>query len=148
MYTSYEYYQDTYCGGLDEMSYNRSAARAEAIIRYLTYTKGNIFQDIEETNIDSLKMACCAAADTVAAGTSTTDAGAETARGTIKSENTDGYSVTYAVAESASNESAEAALRRRVYEAIKVYLMPTGWLYLGTKVRWRGYDHKYESNCL
>lgn len=144
MYASYAYYKSTYGGGLSETAYAKAAARAEAIVKYLTYLRGDIFQDISASDADALKMACCAAADVVASRTATDTSGAETAKGVIKSETTDGYSVTYAGG-GTDSETAETAMRKAVYEAIKIYLMPTGWLFRGAKVRWSRHD--YELYC-
>lgn len=52
--------------------------------------------------------------------------------GKVKSENSDGYSVTY-VTEQTDGQTAEELLRKKAYEAAYMYLLPTGWL--GRKVR-------------
>lgn len=47
--------------------------------------------------------------------------------GTVKSENNDGYSVSYAV-EQADGQTMEELIRKKAYEAASTYLLPTGWL--------------------
>lgn len=46
---------------------------------------------------------------------------------TVKSENNDGYSVSYAV-EQADGQTVEELIRKKAYEAASTYLLPTGWL--------------------
>ena len=45
----------------------------------------------------------------------------------MKSETNDGYSVTY-ITEGQDGQTAEELLRKKVLEAARVYLLPTGWL--------------------
>ena len=45
----------------------------------------------------------------------------------VKSENNDGYSVTYA-SQSIEGESKEKLANRKMYEAARIHLLPTGWL--------------------
>ena len=45
----------------------------------------------------------------------------------VKSENNDGYSVSYAV-EQADGETEETYLRKKAYDAAYLYLLPTGLL--------------------
>lgn len=47
--------------------------------------------------------------------------------GMVKSENNDGYSVTY-VTEQTDGQTAEEVLRKKAYAAASAYLLPTGWL--------------------
>lgn len=47
-----------------------------------------------------------------------------------KSENTDGYSVTY-VTEVADGQALEDVLRRKLYDICKLYLVSTGLMYCG-----------------
>ena len=45
----------------------------------------------------------------------------------VKSETNDGYSVTY-ITEGQDGQTAEELLRKKILEAARVYLLPTGWL--------------------
>ncbi len=45
----------------------------------------------------------------------------------VKSENNDGYSVTY-VTEQTDGKTAEEVAAKKAYEAVYSYILPTGWL--------------------
>lgn len=119
MYVSYDYYIQTFAGQLSMGDFTRAEAKAEAIIGYLTYLNGDIFAKED----DRVKLAVCAAAETVHYQT---DAAGIPAAG-VRSETNDGYSVAY-VTEAQDGQTAEMLLRKKVHEAIRVYLLPTGWL--------------------
>ena len=119
MYVSYDYYSQTFGGQLSEDDFKRAEAKTGAIISYLTYLNGDIFA----AENDRVKLAVCAAAETVHYQT---DAAGTLAAG-VRSETNDGYSVTY-VAEAQDGQTAEMLLRKKVHEAVRVYLLPTGWL--------------------
>ena len=63
----------------------------------------------------------------------------------VKSESNDGYSVTY-VTEAQDGQTAEAALRKKIAEAVRLYLLPTGWLSrkVGRCHVCAGYDHSLQ----
>lgn len=117
MYVDYGYYADHYGGGINEKEFPSAERKAEAYIRKLTYIRGNIFA-IENA---AVKDAVCAVADVYAFCEKKKD------RGTVKSENNDGYSVSYAV-EQADGQTVEELIRKKAYEAASTYLLPTGWL--------------------
>ena len=119
MYASYEFYTETFDGSLTKADYRKYELRAEAYIRYLTYVNGDIFAEED----DRVKMAVCAAAEVIAETAKASSGEALTGR-TLKSESTDGYSVTYADGPS----DVELELRKNILEAIEIYLLPTGWL--------------------
>ena len=119
-YVSYQFYTQTYGGTLPEADFTKAEARAEAAISYLTYVNGDIFA----AESDSVKLAVCAAAETIHNQTKATGGAAAIGK---KSESNDGYAVTY-VAEGQDGQTAEELLRKKVYEAIRLYLLPTGWL--------------------
>lgn len=119
MYVDYAYYAQEYAGEkIPEEKFNRYERRAEAYIRKLTYVRGDIFA--VESN--SVKDAVCAVADVYCAydlklGES----------GALKSENNDGYSVTY-VTEQTDGQTVEELLQKKAYATASMYLLPTGWL--------------------
>lgn len=136
MYVTYRYYADEYGGKLiEEKRFSVMERRAKAYIRQLTYVRGNIFA-LEN---DTVKDAVCAAAEVYYQY----ETNRKTA-GTIKSENTDGYSVTY-VTEQTDGKTAEEVLKKKAYDAVYPYLLTTGWLSrkVGTY-----HDHKCRCNCL
>lgn len=117
MYVDYGYYADQYGGGIPEKEFPSAERKAEAYIRKLTYIRGNIFA----TENIAVKDAVCAVADVYASYEKKREAG------TVKSENNDGYSVSYAV-EQADGQTVEELIRKKAYEAASTYLLPTGWL--------------------
>lgn len=117
MYVDYGYYADQYGGGITEKEFPFAERKAEAYIRKLTYIRGNIFA----TENMAVKDAVCAVAYVYASCEKKREAG------TIKSENNDGYSVSYAV-EQADGQTVEELIRKKAYEAASTYLLPTGWL--------------------
>ena len=134
MYVDYSYYAS--CGGkmeLDEFLVAEKAA--EAYIRYMTFPNGNIFA----TECDAVKDAVCAAADAYHEA-----AQMASGNGPVKSENNDGYSVTYA-SQSIDGESKEKLANRKMYEAARIHLLPTGWL--NRKVGC-GYGNKHDCYAL
>ena len=136
MYVTYRYYADEYGGKLiEEKRCSVMERRAKAHIRQLTYVRGDIFA-LEN---DTVKDAVCAAAEVYYQY----ETNRKTA-GTIKSENTDGYSVTY-VTEQTDGKTAEEVLKKKAYDAVYPYLLTTGWLSrkVGTY-----HDHKCRCNCL
>ena len=94
----------------------------EAVIGYLTYINGDIFA--KEDN--RVKLAVCAAAEVVHYHNNQASANGNQAAG-VKSETNDGYSVTY-ITEGQDGQTAEELLRKKILEAARVYLLPTGWL--------------------
>lgn len=51
----------------------------------------------------------------------------QTGTAPVKSENNDGYSVTY-VTEQSDGKTAEEVVKKKAYDAAYPYLLPTGWL--------------------
>ena len=110
--------------------------QAEAYIRHLTYVKGDIFS-VEN---DMVKDAACAAAEVYYKYNAQQQSGTPL----VKSENNDGYSVTY-VTEQTDGKTAEEMVKKKVYDAVYPYLLPAGWL--SRKVGMRC-DHKCGCDCL
>ena len=121
-YATFDFYTQVYQGvKIPEPDFDKWESRAEAVISYLTFLNGDIFA--EES--DRVKLAVCAAAESIYM-TESTGGGGITASG-LKSESNDGYSVTY-VTDAQDGDSPAQAERRRVLGAIRQYLLPTGWL--------------------
>ena len=117
MYANYSYYTNHYGGDIPGREYPAVERKAEAYIRKLTYVQGDIFAVENET----VKDAVCAVADVYYSCQKKQKAGA------VKSENNDGYSVSYVV-EQADGQTVEELIRKKAYEAASTYLLPTGWL--------------------
>lgn len=122
MYVTYEFYSETFGSSIPEEDWTKAEAKAEAAISYFTYVNGDIFA-VENS---SVMLAVCAAAEVIYKNEQASAAGSASAAG-VKSESNDGYSVTY-VTEAQDGQTAEEALRKKIFEAIRLYLLPTGWL--------------------
>lgn len=95
---------------------------------------------IEQIRTNTAKDAVCAAAEVYYKY----NAQQQSETPLVKSENNDGYSVTY-VTEQTDGKTAEEIVKKKVYDAVYPYLLPTGWL--SRKVGMRC-DHKYGCDCL
>ncbi len=137
MYVDFEYYVNVFCGKtLPEQDFLEFEREAETYIRYLTYLNGDIFADTEQEK--AVKGAVCAAADIRYA------AFLELRRcGTLKSESKDGLSVSF-VTPRKDGETEESYMRRCMYQGIRVWLLPTGWLSRRGKA---GGTHGHECGC-
>lgn len=118
-YVTYDFYIQNY-QGVPIPDFGKWESRAEAVISYLTFVNGDIFAQED----DRVKLAVCAALEAIYMNEST--GGGIVASG-LKSESNDGYSVSY-VTDALDGDSPAQAERRRVYGAIRPYLLPTGWL--------------------
>ena len=88
------------------------------ITRASTYIKAITFSRVDENNIpEEVKAAACAVAEVIYKAESSTE-------GEKKSENTDGYSVTY-VTEQTDGEIKEVILRKKQYAAAYTHLVLT-----------------------
>lgn len=124
MYVDYSYYSEEYGGSLEAKKFPRAERWSEAYIRSLTYVRGDIFS--VENNM--VKDAVCAAVDVYAAFHKSQENGS----GKIRSENNDGYIVSYVV-EQTDGQTDEELLRKKVYRAVYNYLLSTGWLSRGVR---------------
>lgn len=122
MYVDYDFYLQAFGSTIPEADFNKVEAKAEAAISYLTYVNGDIFA----AENPKVKLAVCAAAEVVYNHEQGTSAADDSLLG-IKSESNDGYSVTY-VTEAQDGQTAEETLRKKIFEAVRLYLLPTGWL--------------------
>lgn len=124
MYVDYLYYQE-YGGTMSEEDFPAAERKAMAYIRYLTFINGDIF---EKKEVEAVKQAVCAAADVCyQQEQDQKKRNAEGKTGAVKSESNDGYSVSY-VTEQMDGQTAEELQRKKIYDAVYLYLLPTGWL--------------------
>lgn len=119
MYADYRYYELNYGGKMPDDDYDIAERKAEAYIRSLTFAKGDIFK-VENP---SVKDAVCAVADVFYSQSEKN----HSSNGPVKSENNDGYSVTY-VTEQTDGQTVEEVIKKKAYQAAYMYLMPAGWL--------------------
>lgn len=118
-YADYEFYVTKYLGELDQDDFDRVIIKSSAHVRKITF--GRADQHMDDENV---KLATCAVCDVIAIF----DSRMKIHNGlNITSENTDGYSVSYAN-EQVSGESTEELLNRKIYQAAEVYLLSTGLL--------------------
>ena len=128
MYVSYDFYKQTFGGTIPEDDFSHVEATAEAGIGYRTSLTGDIVARVA----NRVKLAVCAAAEVVHYHNNQASANGNQAAG-VKSETNDGYSVTY-ITEGQDGQTAEELLRKKILEAARVYLLPTGWLSRSLKV--------------
>lgn len=124
IYATYQDYIEKYSGTVvaDEMVFNRLVRKASAYIDMFTFGR------INEGNVNSfpsLSMCACDMVDVIFFSE-----GADGSKKEKKSEDTDGYSVTYVV-EGIDGRVTEETLRRKLYSIAKLYLINTGLLYCG-----------------
>ena len=119
MYADYAYYKDSFGGTLAAEEFNRYARKAERFLNYI------VMGEIAEVT-EQVKNAVCAAAEAVAE----IREGVQNIPQGIKSESTDGSSVTYK--DYNADELAERE-KRVMYKAIKQELSGTGLLYQGVR---------------
>ncbi len=121
MHVDFAYYSGTYAGSLlTEDDFAAPVREAEAYIRYLTYVNGDIFADIRHE--EAVKSAVCAAAEAWYQAVQEQEQG-----GNLKSESKDGLSISFVTARK-DGESVDDYARRRMYQAVRIRLFPTGWL--------------------
>lgn len=122
-YATYAQYVEEYGGSLiSEDVFKRMILKASRYIDYFTDYK------ITQYNINNYPELVMCACEIVDAICNHSDANGRTKE--KKSENTDGYSVTY-VTESVDGTLVDSMLKRKAYEIARVHLMNTGLLYLG-----------------
>lgn len=118
-YADFEFYIKNFHGStIPEDDFSSAMLRAGIFIRYITFGR------IDETNIpEEAKLAACAVADLMYKDDlSRDDAGREK-----KSENNDGYSVSFVTSVDGKGNSVEA----KAYQAAGQYLAHTGLMYRG-----------------
>lgn len=121
MYVDFDYYSNVFSGSvLSEGAFQKAEQEAETYIRYLTYLNGDIFADM--TQADAVKSAVCAAAEAYHMAKREQEQG-----GNLKSESKDGLSVSFVVARR-DGETADSYVKRCMYQAARIRLLPTGWL--------------------
>lgn len=119
---SYGFYQESYGGNLvPEKSWERVLRKAEGYLNRVMH------QPSRQSQLDLVKLALCEAAELIYQDEKQR---AEHGGRQVKSENTDGYSVTYA-AEGESTGGTRDPLAGRIYSCIRRYLGHTGLLYAG-----------------
>ena len=126
MYVEYEYYSGTFGGKLTEETFTGVEPKAEAYIRYLTFLNGDIFA---ESAVEAVQNAVCAAVECLALNQVTDEA----------------TGISSAVRPVRSDASAEETLRRKVLDAVRIWLLPTGWL--SRRLRC-GCDYECSNNSL
>ncbi len=122
LYADYTFYAERYGGSMKEADFERYALSASQYIQNVTHGKSDGYDG------DELKYATCESADTLfSVGQASSNSFKEK-----KSENTDGYSVTY-VTEGKDGETSEELTERKVYGIVRKWLLSTGLLYAGAR---------------
>ncbi|MBS6195478.1 MAG: hypothetical protein KH828_07860 [Clostridiales bacterium] len=122
LYVGYQYYAETYNGTMiPEEFFPKAAREASAFIREITH-------DMIVEVTDDIRDAACGVAEVYYSEDNNQGEGNDHRE--VKSENTDGYSISY-VTEGKDGESREETVRRKMYLAARKYLIHTGLLYAG-----------------
>lgn len=105
----YYFYTDIFKGTvIPEGTFDRKIMESEAFINKITFGRIHKY-DLRQDDLKAVKFAICAAAEAVYNSDKHRD---------VKSENNDGYSVTYA-------DNSESSRRLRMTEAADLYLADT-----------------------
>lgn len=120
-YADYPFYTDRYRGRMDEADFQHHILTASQYIRYLTRGRADEYEG------DELKYAACESADVLYAASQSLSGPGEK-----KSENTDGYSVSY-VTQGKDGETSEELSNRKMNGVIRKWLLPIGLLYAGAR---------------
>lgn len=116
-YADYEFYTNKANGKLEKEAFEKEVTEASFFLRYFTFGKS------DTSSLEELKYAVCAIADMYADEKKRYKSGASA----VKSENTDGYTVTYA-SEIKDGESLDDLLSRKGVGIARKYLATTGLL--------------------
>lgn len=121
MLVDYQYYIEDFGGEKisTESAFKKTRDLAETYMDDFTF--GRVKNDVE--NEHRIKSCLCEMCDVIYNLTANDGK-------IVKSENTDGYSVTY-VTERIDGQDAEKVLENKLYRIVKVYLGNTGLLYQG-----------------
>lgn len=120
LYADYEFYVAEYRGNEDKIeNFERAIIHASQYIRHVTLGKSDNYSGEE------LKYASCALVDAYLSAYKLS--GDENSTDHKKSENTDGYSVSY-VTQTIDGESSEELFKRKAYPIIRQWLLGTGLL--------------------
>ena len=121
-YADHKYYLETYKGtAIPESAFQKAIRKASQYIDYFTF--GRITEE-SAGSYQTLPDCACDMAEIIYSMQGNSGSGREK-----KSENNDGYSVTY-VTESTDGTLVEDRMRSKLYAVAKVYLMNTGLLSL------------------
>lgn len=120
LYADYEFYVTEYRGNEEKIeNFERAIIHASQYIRHVTLGRSDNY------NGEELKYASCALADAYLSAYKLS--GETNSTGQKKSENTDGYSVSY-VTQAIDGESSEELFKRKAYPIARQWLLGTGLL--------------------
>lgn len=114
-YADYQFYKEKGSGKLEEDEFNRYVLDASFFLRQITLAKS------DKTTRDELKYAVCGIVDMYK------EEREKYAEGVVKSENNDGYSVSFQT-ELKDGEVLEDLLDRKALRIARQYLLMTGLL--------------------
>lgn len=122
-YADYAFFIEQYGGAMDEESFKKAIIGASQYIRYITMNRS------DNTDAEEIKYAACAVADVYYSTIIAEQSGKGSGK---KSENVDGYSVTY-ITDRTDGETVESVFKKKAYETVKPWLGPLGLLYKGVR---------------
>lgn len=118
-YADFEFYATEYRGSEDYEPFEQAIIHASQYIRYVTHGRS------DSSDCEELKYASCALVDAYISAYNLS--GSENATGQKKSENTDGYSVSYTT-QTTDGESPEELFERKANMIVRKWLLRTGLL--------------------
>lgn len=121
----FSFYKEKYFGTLIE----EEQKFRQPIMKANTYLRQNMYMNPSEEDMELVKLCLCEVSEMIYQDdvNKREHGGRE-----IQSENTDGYSVSYAT-EAEAGKIAVNSLQIKIYEVIQRYLAHTGLLYLGVE---------------
>lgn len=122
-YADYAFFIEQYGGAMDEESFRKAIIGASQYIRYITMNRS------DNTDAEEIKYAACAVADVYYSTIIAKQSGKGSEK---KSENIDGYSVTY-ISDRTDGETVESVFKKKAYETVKPWIGPLGLLYKGVR---------------
>ena len=132
-YADFEYYTGTYHGtSIPEEKFPYHARQASMLINALTFGRT---EAVDASLLpDAVKDATCRAAELYAEYEARkSNAAAATQNGLVKSENNDGFSVSYADYDASADK---ASTEKTIEGELAVYLAHTGLMYRGFSAYW------------
>lgn len=109
-YADYKFYEEVYNGTMPETSFDRVIVGCSSYLDKITFGRVADISDSEQ-----VKYACCAMCDAMDEIES-----AKVGGKTVKSENNDGYSVSFVT--EADGQDPDSVLRNALYQKARLYL--------------------------
>lgn len=118
----YKFYAEEFKGIMPRDSFDQVIVPASAFVNWMTCGRA------EKKIIEAVKLATCAVCNVFESNQKQCENSGR--HGEVKSENNDGYSISYVTSQK-DGETPDEVLHRKAYQAAYMYLSCTGLLYRG-----------------